>query len=190
MKDFNFFSPYIEVRRNFKEKILQTVLVGIACLSIFFGFAIWNQYRIWNLEKDIRAQEEVLSSQETIQRVKEYQSMTEKVKFLTDYHKILQDANEKLDQSDIINSGYMADISNSLPSGTFLNALVFNQGTIQLQGISESRIAVAELQHNLKALNKMKNVHIDNISYEDITEKTFVFNITCELGAMKQDEAK
>ncbi len=190
MKDYNFFSPYIVVKKSSKKRTFYSVLMTFLISAALVGLVSWNHYKIVNLENDAQSKLTIIESSDSKEKVKEFQLMTERVKFLTNYNNILENVSRSLDASAIITSDYLMELSDTFPEGTFVNTLALSQDAIRLQGIAKSRIAVAELQHNLKELDNISDVQINSITSENLEGETYVFSISCRLGALKQDEIK
>ena len=68
-------------------------------------------------------------------------------------------------------------LSSSLPSQVTFNSINISNKEINIQAVSTSRVAIGEVEHNLKALNNVQDVYIGGISGDEI----FTFDIKCLL---------
>ncbi|MPM87213.1 hypothetical protein SDC9_134307 [bioreactor metagenome] len=91
----------------------------------------------------------------------------------------------------VVSSQVLFDISNSIPKEVSFKNMSLDGSILSIQGISSSRVAVAELEHNLKALSYFEEVHIGNINLvSNEGAEQYSFSIKCTLKGVNNDEAK
>ena len=191
MRDYNFFSPYIESKRSYKDDrnilFISIVAVLIASALLYYG---WNQYRLLRMEREIAGIDSYLSAEQTMQGVRQYQETKQKIKTLQEYQVIIEDVNRRIDSSNIINTRLLDKLSDTLPQAVELNIASITSDGLQLQGKSASRTAVAEYVHNLKETEAFASVYVSNISEEGQAGTDFIFTLACKMGVNSKDEAE
>lgn len=176
MKDINFFSPYIEVRKN---KVAKKMKIGVtvgALAIVIGGFEIWVLVQKENINDEIKLMNEYLSSPTTIEKIKEVGDGKAKLEVMNQYYNVAEKVIKKLQGTDKINTRLIEEISSSLPQNIYLQVLSIAQNSIQLQGLSDKRTSIAEFEYNLKVINNFEDVHVMNIGE---SEEGYLFSIKC-----------
>jgi len=93
----------------------------------------------------------------------------------------------------VVGTELMETFNSTLPQGITLQNLIFSPGSISFNGVSDTRISIAELYHNLLALDIFSEVNIGTISEAENTEesitapRSYAFDIQCSLkGGVSQ----
>lgn len=68
-------------------------------------------------------------------------------------------------------------MSSTLPTEVTFNSINITNTEISIQAVSTSRVAVGEIEHNLKRLDNIQDVYIGGISGDEI----YTFDIKCVL---------
>jgi type IV pilus assembly protein PilN len=68
-------------------------------------------------------------------------------------------------------------LSSTLPTEVTFNSINITNTEISIQAVSTSRVAVGEIEHNLKRLDNIQDVYIGGISGDEI----YTFDIKCVL---------
>ena len=68
-------------------------------------------------------------------------------------------------------------MSSTLPTEVTFNSINITNTEISIQAVSTSRVAVGEIEHNLKKLDNIQDVYIGGISGDEI----YTFDIKCVL---------
>jgi Tfp pilus assembly protein PilN len=119
-RDFNFFSPYIEVKRTNKAHRLYLLLSGGLLLVVFAGLIIWNLYTINSLKTDISEKEEFLDSPQIKQSLVEYEGLKARIEELGKYYNGISLINDKIDRTDLVKASILDNIAEAMPSQVFL----------------------------------------------------------------------
>ena len=92
-----------------------------------------------------------------------------------------------LENSDVINSELLETVNSTIPQGIFFRNIMLSSGIITINGLTDSRVSVAEFYHNLKELGIFYEINVGAISYIEIIEEgvvvsaDYTFDIQCML---------
>lgn len=160
------------------------------------------------MNAEIKTQTAYLSAPGTVSKLNEYDETKRKVQILNEYNTIVVNINRQMDDQDLIGTTLLSDIAKSMPEGTFFKSLSISSDGIQLQGVSNSRTAIAELEHNFIKLGTFSSVYVSSIAQDtsslnnvDAAGQTgagagagtvksgsnnYTFALTCKLGDVKK----
>jgi len=189
MIDFNFFSPYISVRKTSKNRSIVIVLGSIILAAFIFGFYGWTVLKTKSIQKDISSMETYLASKDTIKKLSEVRNMKEKLAIMNKYFDIAMEINTKIERFDIINTLLLKDISSSIPKDISFQTMSITSESIYIRGKSDNRQSIAELEYNLKEISRFSSVHITSISQSTEDIDGFTFDIECTIKEVKNYEA-
>ncbi|MCT4621531.1 MAG: PilN domain-containing protein [Marinisporobacter sp.] len=179
MKDINFFSSYTNVKRTSTKKFLS---VGIIFILVI-GSLGWLTF--FNIQKERRLQEEIVSLQAELAKEEQnnqsnvIEEKKNKIDLLTQHYEAVKKINLSIDRIDKINSSLLKTIGSALPQRTFIKGLTINIKRLKFQGISTNRVAVAELEYNLKQTNIFSDVHIQILNNYATNSDHIQFNVEC-----------
>lgn len=206
-KDFNFFEPYIGKQNEEKSKFLYTAVVVISLLVIFTAGFVWNELQISSNEEKIESLKKQVESSETKTKLNEIDKIKKKYDVLNKYYGQAYIIVKAIDNKSIISSTLIENIFSKIPKTVSFKS--FNLtcgdkgvgGTIDIQGVAESRENIAELQYNLKSIDQIKEVQVNNITeVNNVVESklkvnlnnssAYTFSIKCTLKDVDVDEVK
>lgn len=168
--DFNFFSPYVDKKKETKNKYIYSIATLVILLSLFTGNFLWNFIRIDNNEKAIDKLKKTIDSPESKTKLSEADKVKKKYDVLNKYYGQVYSITSAVNNKEIISSKLMERICSNIPEKVSFKSFSItvgekgNGGNIQIQGAAETRANVAELEHNLKGLNEIKEVQVSNIT--------------------------
>ncbi|KEI06487.1 hypothetical protein Z957_11480 [Clostridium sp. K25] len=195
--DINFFCEYLE---NTRSKLINSILrVLLISTFIILIMVTYINYRFINkMNKDINDMEVYINLPHSQAKVKEYKKLTNKIKILNKYWDNVNTLTNNILSNNSVGSYLLNNVSLCVPNEvSFLN-ISFSNNNIEIQGISSSRIAIAEFQHNLKALYKVEEVYVGNIN-ENVYSSTgstnggntsYNFTLNCRLKGVEYDKNK
>lgn len=191
MRDFNFFLPYLndkKERKNKKVYILTTlVILGV----IVLGSLAYNSIYILRLKGDINALKSIYETSDNQEKLAKAEEQIKTYNILSDYNKELEIISSGIVNRKIVNSKLLFDVSSSIPKEISFKTMSIESNTVSIQGISTTKVAIAELTHNLKAVNALTNVHVGNINLEgDVADGQYSFSVKCTLKDVNNNEAK
>lgn len=140
------------------------------------------------LEKEFTTLEAYLNTPEVIKKVNEVEEKKKKLNEMKKYFSILEQINKNIDSVYVMNSAFIEKIAGVLPKELFINNLSVTLEDLQIQGTSNNRVAIAELEHNLKDLEMFYSVHISTISKESKESSNYIFNLICIFKDVKDNE--
>lgn len=188
LRDFNFFSIYIDSKRESRKKKLYYSVIFLAFFISATGFYLFNHQRIIRLENKIAKIEAEISSKEYVDGIARYNETKKKLDVLTDYFNTVESVSRKVTYIDVISNDLLEDIEEAFPQKIFIQTFNASHNEIVMQGVSESRTAVAEFQHNLKAINCIEKIHISIIKDESNKTENFLFSVRCTLKDVEKNE--
>ncbi len=190
MRDYNFFSPYLDNKKEGKDKTVVYIVVAAFVLASAIGTYGWNALRLHSMEKEIASIDSYLSAEATMQGIKQYNETQQKIKVLKEYQVLVEDINNRILGSDKVNSALLNRITSTLPKTIDLNIVSATAGGIQLQGTSEDRTAIAEYIYNLKETKAFSVVHVSSINQTGTAGRGYMFTLICKLGGDSNNEAE
>lgn len=168
MRDINFFSPYIVNRKKNKSIILISIAIIFFIAISVSSLMLFYNYKIKSLKHDIEENKRVLHSQENLEKLNEIEKYTKNIEIMTNYFQTASIIKEKIENINIINTEIFKTISDSLPKDVSLDDISILSSNIKFSGSCNSKISIAEFEHNLKMSGKFENVYITMIEkYED-----------------------
>ncbi|GLC31403.1 PilN domain-containing protein [Clostridium omnivorum] len=189
MRDFNFFSPYIESKKRFKNNyFLIIVLFSIVGLYMM-GTTGWYLYNNITLKKEIRSINAELNDSKLIEKYKKAETTNSKYNLTSKYSDSAAALIKSFQKKDIVNTASINEVLSCMPQDVFLASINMNESSIQLQCTSKSIVTAAEFEHNLIKLNKFKEVSIGSIA-GDSTKLNYGFSINCTLKGVDNNENK
>ena len=187
MKDFNFFEPYIKNEILSRNKRLAITLSAIIISFIMVIVYITNGIYITNEKKQIAILQNMLSSKNAQHAIEELNLEEKKFAILQDYYSKVSTIKKDIMNKNKIDNEFIDKILSTIPQKVYFNSMSINSKSIQIQGYANSRISIAELEHNLKELKIFSKVYIPAISANEDKNK-FVFSITCALEDVNSNE--
>lgn len=179
MRDMNFFSPYIVNRKKNKFIILITISIVVLIAIIISSLMFFYNYKIKSLKQSIEENKEALLSQVNLEKLKEIEKYTKNIEIMTDYFQSASIIKEKIENINIINTNIFKTISDSLPKDVSLDDISISSNSLTFSGSCNSKISIAEFEHNLKISEKFKHVYITTI--EKYKDNTYSFVGKCEI---------
>lgn len=188
MRDYNFFSPYIEVKQTKKSGLIPVILIVIIYISFCVSYYFVNMLQISTIEKNIAQIEKFFESKDTQYSLELYEETKIKVQTLNQYREILKDANYRIDSNDKINIALMDSLRLSMPKTIMLSIVTISDESVQLQGIIENRSTLAEYAHNLKQIDIFEAVHVVNMNQNALSDDSYIFTLVCKIGVADSHE--
>ncbi|SFD09198.1 PilN domain-containing protein [Clostridium uliginosum] len=184
MKDINFFSHYQGKNKEKKNNLIY--IYGVAALV---GFVIVvtlgvNTFRIYALNKSIEDYNAKLSAPEIEDKLKEAESINSQIEILTKYESALTDVSNAVNKRDNVSDKLLNYISSTVPSDVSFKSLDVKNDVVIIQGVSKSREAVGEMQHNLKGLPNTREVFVNSLDNNNSVSGEYSFEIKCVLRSV------
>lgn len=174
-RDINFFSNYLIKNQDQRNRsIYQYVYFGIIGTFVVGTFA-FNQFQTLHLKGTISKLQDELASPSVTEKIDESDWVYQMLEVLNQYNQDVTSLVDNIQSRDVVTSTLLDQISSTLPSAVVLGSLNITSTSITMQATSESRIAIAEVQHNLKQLPFISDVYIGAIS----SEAPYSISITC-----------
>ena len=177
VRDMNFFSPYQGKRKEQKNKNIYVYsLAGFLSVAIV-GTLAWNTTNILLLNSKIKKLNEELEQNHIKEKIAKWEDISKKSDILTRYDSEITKIIGALDTREVVTTNLLDKLSSTLPTEVTFNSINITNTEITIQAISTSRVAIGEIEHNLKKLNIMQDVYIGGISGDE----NYTFDIKCVL---------
>lgn len=160
MTDLNFFSIY-KTNRRYERKYIY--IIAAAAGAIISVNLVWSTARILILNSQIKNYTEKYNSEEIQTKLKEANIVSDKINILNEYEKPLTEVIKAVNKNNLISEQLLIDISNAVPGDVSFTEWKMDNYDMTLKGLSHSRLAIAELEHNFKDIQQFKLVHVDKI---------------------------
>lgn len=180
-RDINFFTPYLGREKQQKNKhIYIYTLVGALAIMIL-GTLGYNSYKIYSITKAINDLETELNAPEIVSKVKESEIINKDLDILGRYDTGINQITEEINTRDLVSTKLLNSISSTLPTEVSFKNINVTAGNISISASSTNRTAIAEVQHNLKALQEISDVYIGAISSSGEDKSEYTFDLKCVL---------
>lgn len=180
MRDLNFFSQSINAVRSTKRKtaVLLGVIIGI--ILLFGGIYGATALTVMGLQRDIKQNQDYLTSPEVIEGKKVLADKRNQLELLKQYDTAVTGILTNMDNSDKVRSELIETMNGTLPDGVEVLNLNLSQKSVVINAKSTSRPKIAELEHNLLETGLFDKVHIGTIDGED-GNFSYSFSANCQL---------
>ncbi|RQD67242.1 MAG: hypothetical protein D5S00_11110 [Tindallia sp. MSAO_Bac2] len=185
MRDFNFFEHFEKKTQSSKGPRLSYTVVLI---FVVLAAAIWpafNFFRIYQLNNEA---EDLRHTLETSPDFHRFDIVDAKEMELAEKREQLQqmeDAVALIDEMELIDENLFFTIATSMPEDTALNSMSMSGTSIQVNGIAQSKPAVAEFEYNLRKTQMFQNIFVPSMSQQ---EELWQFNLNFELKEVPAHE--
>jgi type IV pilus assembly protein PilN len=192
MRDFNFFSPYIDKSKQKKDR---TLFFGIGAAVIAFaivGTFLWNSISTIKLNSDIKALNEELNKPDKIEKLRKAEELIKKQEIMNSYFDGIKVIYSSVESRNTVTSVFMQSLTAKMPQGVSFKSMAIDGQNVQVQGIAKTRAAIAELQYNLKNLSSVSEVSISSIAggTDKSTNGEYTFSLKCTLKDVEKNANK
>lgn len=192
MQDMNFFIQFNSKKKN---SDLSTIILSIF-VTIIVGFIIitcaYNNIATYINNKEADDFKAKVEEPATQKKIKESEQVNNKINMLNKYDKDITEITNAIKTRDIVNIDLLNKVSSTLPSDITVVATQINESSVQLQGVSKNRVAVSELEHNLRELkDKSGNKYFCSVFVSTVAgDGNFTFQIACGFKDGDNNESK
>ena len=177
IRDMNFFTPYQGQKKEQKNKNIYVYsLVGFLSVVIV-GSLAWNSTNIILLSNKIKNYNEKLEQSDIKEKISKWDEISKENDILTRYDKELSIIVDSVKTRGVVTTDLLDKLSATLPTEVTLNSINIANAEISIQAVSTSRIAIGEIEYNLKKLDNIQDVYIGGISGDE----NYTFDIKCVL---------
>lgn len=185
MRDINFFSQYQDKKQEKRdEKIYFYIAYGILTLVILVTFTI-NISRSIFLDRDIKDYNNKLSATDVQEQLRQADEIRGRIEALNKYESGLSDVASSVTKNDIVTDDLLTDICGVIPSEVSFKTFKIEGYDVTISGVTHTRAAVGEFEHNLRELSKIKDVQVTKIDKSNTVGEDYSFEMTCVLKEVK-----
>lgn len=202
MRDINFFRPYIKGDKNEDSKRYYLILAVFVGAIIIITYSI-NIAKTIIYNKEIKNYEAQLNKDDVKEKLETSENISKQLEVLKNYDKDLTLAINSISKNNLVSTEILGLINGVIPKNIDLKTMNISGNVISIGGISTSRQAVAEMEHNLSSIKKIKKVYVYNIAEDKVegesedvlhdkpVESSYAFTMNCYLnGGDNQNEFK
>lgn len=175
--DMNFFAPYQGQKKEEKNKNIYIYSLIAFMVVVIVGSFIYNTVGILLAKNKISFYEEELSKPEVVEKIKVYEELDRQNTALLSYEKQVEEIIQSIESRQVVKVEVLNNISGTLPTEVTINGISIEKEKLSIKGIATSRIAIGELENNLRNLNFVERVHVGSIAGQD----KYTFDISCKL---------
>ncbi|GAA0752447.1 PilN domain-containing protein [Clostridium sartagoforme] len=177
IRDMNFFSPYQGQKKEQKNKNIYVYSMAGFLSVVIIGTLTWNSTNILLLNNKIKNYNEKLEQQDIKEKISKWDDISKKNDILTKYDTELSKIVYALNTREVVTTDLLDKLSSSLPTEVTFNSINITNTEVSIQAVSTNRVAIGEIEHNLKKLNIIQDVYIGGISGDE----QYTFDIKCVL---------
>jgi hypothetical protein len=184
MNDFNFFEPYVYVKKNPFKPSYFVILLVIAFISVY-GY----NYKIMSdLESENNSILEDITKLEEVGYLKEANNLKSTIDDLNLRISSTELFNESLVNSYQINNELIENITKLIPEEMYFSTWHFESNLVFLSGMSYDRTTIAEFESKLRIAG-FEDIHINTISESNETgEIEYTFDISMIIGGTNNED--
>nr|WP_241408021.1 PilN domain-containing protein [Clostridium beijerinckii] len=119
------------------------------------------------------------------EKLKEADEINGQIETLSKYENKLADVAGSVEKNDIVTDDLLNDICGAIPSDISFKNFKIEGYDVTISGVSHSRAAIGEFEHNLKNLSKIKSVQVGTIGKSNTVGEDYSFEMTCVLKEAK-----
>ncbi len=187
MTEFNFFKPFLPVRkrRNYKKLISFILLLAFTIPVGYYHWTMLLQLNSTRMEietvntflkepNNLKKIEEIIQKQNTVDR------------YLSIRDQLLKSKAQI--NSEFKVAAYLLDLINDqIPNKLFLTKMTLSNGELSIEGYSESFETIAQYAYNLRMTGMFNEVLIPTVTKEDLVTS---FTVKCNIKWEGMDEAE
>jgi type IV pilus assembly protein PilN len=177
VKDMNFFTPYQGQKKEQKNKNIYVYSLTGFLAVVILGTLAWNSTSLFLLNRKIKSYNEKLEQEDIKEKITKWDDISRKSDILKRYDIELSKIVGALKTREVVTTNLLDKLSSSLPTEVTFNSINITNTEISIQAVSTSRVAIGEIEHNLKKLNNIQDVYIGGISGDG----QYTFDIKCVL---------
>lgn len=177
MKDINFFSTYIEKKRlKINSKIFLPGMFLVFFIYIL-GQGLINQLKINKISQEIFEIQRIAEDPKTSKEAEKIEIQKKELNKLRAEVEDLRELTTAIEKKDFINTKYIDDIIRKKPKDLFLTGLQITSEDVNITGISNNKLSIAEFLKGLQSINRFEDAFVSLISKEEINYKFQLENI-------------
>ncbi len=184
MRDFNFFEPYKQEPKKKTSMGNLIIIFTAGVVALCCAMAAFNIMSIMQLEKSISTLDTNIADPRFKERFANVQVKQDELNSLKKDRAFFEALGIFTSKRNKVNEAAVKLIANQVPDNLFLTELNIEDEIIDIKGKTYNKVAVAQLQHNLRQTKEFDDLFVSEMVEED--EAAF-YNFSIELG-VKEDK--
>lgn len=185
MRDFNFFEVYNGKKMNDQQAKLATALTFFVAFLFVFPFV--NLFIIHRAEQKVASVSALATASSTNEQKMDIEMKKAKIEELKAKYVQIKQAASEIKIRDNINDFLIYTIRDAMPDDLYFQSIVCEGPKVQIQGVAQNPLAIANFQFNLNNTPYFDVIYIPNIT-EEIEGYTFEMNFS--IKDVIEDEAE
>lgn len=173
---YNFFEPFLrdakpERKLGANKVIFAAALVLIGLIGASFGYTIFEKR---SLEQEIAEIEQFFEDESIKSKIIEIDQKMEEIADIKLKEQYLQYLEKDMKTIDIVNDKLLDFIKKEVVDNLSIESLSINKGNVDLQGLSLTKVGIAQFEYDLRNSGNFYEVFVPSITKQD---KYFNFSI-------------
>lgn len=185
MQDLNFFSTY-NSDNNGKNGVDKYFVGGVGVLAAAVIVSIgMSMFKIMTAEFAIKKYNAALNEPTFQTQLTDAENINQRLSLLENYEKQISQVSNDVKKINVVTDDLLTDISGAMPQEVSLKDFSINGYEVSIKGNTTQKTAIAEFEHNLKGVSKLKNVFVNEVPREETINENYSFQITCILKEVR-----
>ncbi len=186
MYDVNFFEGYLPKPKKTNYTALIMLLIGVLLIGAI-GFLEFTHYENRNsLKEEIKRYEAENNDPEVHEQLAQYEAKKQVQMEMSSTLSKLEIIDVFMLIKKVVYSGLLTEVSKSVPDNCYINDISIEDNTVNISGYADGYESVAQFQHQLRDVDRLKLVFTPTIS-EDNSNYAFSIAALIELGVIYED---
>lgn len=178
MKDMNFFSTYNNKNKKIRGPVFFFYGALVLVIIGFIAYGIFNFMTIMRLNKDLSALEVELKTIKGNPKLSVILNKGNDLKAMKDDLSKLRLIDKHMKDRDFISEFILEDVRLAIPPEIFLESMEMSKGSIEIEGRSKNKEAIAQFEHNLRKIEEFKKVFVTHVIGD---EGYYGFNLNIDM---------
>ncbi len=154
--------------------------------AVIVGTFLWNTINIKIQESKITSIEEKMADPEFQKQLAISQDLDRKITSVLQYTSQVEAITKVVNSRKVIQTAILDDVKDATPDGIVYTNYNISNTEVTINAVSNSLDSIAEMEHNLRELDRTQDVHIGNISGDG----SFTFDVKVSIKAVDTNEDK
>lgn len=154
--------------------------------AVIVGTFLWNTINIKIQESKITSIEEKMADPEFQRQLAISQDLDRKITSVLQYTSQVEAITKVVNSRKVIQTAILDDVKDATPDGIVYTNYNISNTEVTINAVSNSLDSIAEMEHNLRELDRTQDVHIGNISGDG----SFTFDVKVSIKAVDTNEDK
>jgi len=180
MKDFNFFEVYEQKASGARLGLIAAVLVALVVIAVPLGWWWMLRSEAADLRGEAIVIQNWLASPQVAADLKEFDAKNARIENLRAYADTVEKSSESIEQIGSLSTGDLRSIAEALPAEVNIESLEYADRNLGLTLRFADRAVAAETILRLKKADRVEDVTLGTIRYDD-SEEVYEMVLYCRM---------